>query len=176
MSNYRRAWMSGGTFFFTVNLYRRDTDLLVTHIAVLREAIAHVAKHYPFTIHGWVVLPDHLHALISLPPNDHNYPLRWRLIKSYFSKSIPNQESRSESREKRGERGIWQRRYWEHMIRDEQDFKAHMDYIHINPVKHGLVTRVKEWPYSTFHRLVESGYYEENWGISHFADILNYQD
>jgi len=167
MPNYRRAWHPGGTYFFTVNLLQRsDNDLLIRHIDLLREAIRTVRQAHPFTIHGWVVLSEHMHCVIELPPDDHDFALRWRLIKTRFSKSIPNQEWRSETRVRRGERGIWQRRYWEHLIRDEKDFAAHMDYVHVNPVKHGLVKRVAEWPYSTFHRLVEEGVYPLDWAGS----------
>ncbi|WP_286240764.1 REP-associated tyrosine transposase [Neptuniibacter halophilus] len=164
MPQYRRAWMPGGSYFFTLKLYQRRSDLLVRHIECLRTAVQRVRQTYPFVIHGWVVLPDHMHALITLPPDDCRYPLRWRLIKSTFSKSLRTGELRSDSRIRRGERGIWQRRFWEHLIRDEADFHRHMDYIHFNPVKHGHVDRVADWPYSTFHRLVQSGYYPADWG------------
>lgn len=138
MPNYRRAWQTGGTYFFTVNLLQRhDNDLLVRHIEILRNSIRQTKTAHPFTIYGWVVLPNHLHCVISLPENDSDFAVRWRLIKSRFSKNIPDREWRSDIRIKRGERGIWQRRYWEHLIRDERDFIAHMDYVHINPVKHG---------------------------------------
>lgn len=177
MPNYRRAWMPGGTYFFTVNLLQRQRcDSLVRHIDHLRAAVRDVRIRHPFTIHGWVVLPDHIHCILSLPPGDSNFPLRWRLIKGNFSKRLPHSERRSPSRQKRGERGIWQRRYWEHLIRDERDFNSHMDYIHINPVKHGLVPCVADWPYSTFHRLVERGVYDRDWADSTFADTLCYDD
>jgi len=177
MPNYRRAWMPGGTYFFTINLLqRKPNDLLVHNINNFRAAVRNVLLRHPFTIHGWVVLPDHFHCLITLPQNDTNFALRWRLIKGGFSKSIPHTEWQSKSRMKRGGRGIWQRRYWEHMIRDERDFSAHMDYIHINPVKHGLVKQVVDWPYSTFHRLVDQGVYDNNWAGSSEADTLEYAD
>lgn len=164
MPDYRRAWHPGGTYFFTVNLLQRHgNDLLTRHINALREAVRSVKQRHPFKIHGWVVLPDHLHCVIELPPQDSDFSTRWRLIKIAFSKSLPRTERLSETRAKRGERGIWQRRYWEHLIRDEADFRAHMDYVHINPLKHGLVNRVADWPYSTFHRLVEQGVYPQNW-------------
>jgi putative transposase len=164
MPNYRRAWHPGGTYFFTVNLLQRaNNDLLVRHIDLLRNAVRHVRLSHPFVIHAWVVLPEHLHCIIELPANDHNFDVRWRLIKIAFSKSIPKTEWRSDSRIQRGERGIWQRRYWEHLIRDERDFMAHMDYVHINPLKHGLVNKVLDWPYSTFHLLVQQGVYQAEW-------------
>lgn len=164
MPNYRRAWQPGGTWFFTVNLLRRrENDLLVRHVDVLRQIVARVRGRHPFTIHGWVVLPDHLHCVISLPDGDTDFATRWRLIKVGFSKALAKTEHRSATRVRRGERGIWQRRYWEHLIRNEADFVAHMDYVHINPVKHGHTLRAADWPYSTFHRLVASGEYPMDW-------------
>lgn len=164
MPNYRRAWHPGGTYFFTVNLLERSgNDLLTRHITELRDAVRLVRRDFPFEIPAWVVVPDHLHCVIELPEGDANFALRWRLIKIRFSKSLPKTELRSETRVRRGERGIWQRRFWEHLIRDEQDLAAHMDYVHINPLKHGLVTRVADWPFSTFHRLVEEGVYPLDW-------------
>ena len=151
MPEYRRAWHPGGTYFFTVNLLQRhDNDLLIRHIEVLRDVVRSVKTRHPFRIHGWVVLLEHMHCVWELPPGDSNFALRWRLIKIAFSKALPAIEWRSRVRQQRGERGIWQRWYWEHFITHEQDYRAHMDYVHINPVKHGLVTRVRDWPYSTF--------------------------
>jgi putative transposase len=167
MPNYRRVWVPGGTYFFTVNLLRRcGNDLLVRRIEDLREVVASVKERHPFSIHAWVVLPDHLHCVIELPEGDIDFALRWRLIKAYFSKRLPVMERRSDLRLARGERGIWQRRFWEHLVRDERDFAAHMDYVHINPLKHGLVERVVDWPYSTFHRWVEAGVYCNDWGVA----------
>ncbi|MEQ1591175.1 MAG: transposase [Thiobacillaceae bacterium] len=164
MPDYRRAWHPGGTYFFTVNLlHRHGNDRLTRHIVALRESVRLVKLRHPFKIHGWVVLPDHLHCVIELPPGDADFATRWRLIKMGFSKSLPRHERLSKVRAARGERGIWQRRYWEHLIRDEADFQAHMDYVHINPLKHGLVERVADWPHSTFHRLVEAGVYPRDW-------------
>jgi len=110
-----------------------------------------------------MVLPEHLHCVIELPAGDDDFATRWRLIKMGFSKGLPRTEHLSAVRVRRGERGIWQRRYWEHLIRDEADFRAHMDYVHINPLKHGLVTQVKDWPYSTFHERVAQGIYPPDW-------------
>ena len=138
--DYRRIWHPGGTYFFTINLLQRKTnELLITHIHALRESIKTVNVNHPFKIHGWVVLPEHMHCLVELSENDSDYATRIRLIKIGFSKAIPKTERRSSVRIKRGERGIWQRRYWEHLIRDEEDFQAHLNYIHYNPVKHGYV-------------------------------------
>lgn len=129
--DYRRIWHPGGTYFFTINLLqRKGDDLLIRNIQFLRESVKTVKTHHPFEIHGWVVLPEHMHCLIELPENDTDYATRIRLIKIGFSKAIPKTERRSSMRIKRGERGIWQRRYWDHLIRDEADFQAHLDYIH----------------------------------------------
>ena len=177
MPNYRRVWQPGGTYFFTVTLLqRRGNDLLTREIDLLRTVVTDVRRRHPFRIHGWVVLPDHLHCVIELPQGDVDFPVRWRLIKMGFSKGMPATERRSAVRQRRGERGIWQRRFWEHLIRDEDDFQAHMDYVHFNPVKHGVVTRVVDWPYSTFHRLVELGVYAVDWGGSVENSRLVYGD
>lgn len=172
MPNYRRLWHPGGTYFFTVNLLQRqNNDLLTRHINLLREAVRQVRWHYPFHIHGWVVLPDHLHCVIELPPDDADFALRWRLIKMAFAKALPRTEWRSTVRVRRGERGIWQRRFWEHLIRDEADFRAHMDYLHFNPVKHGWAVRVADWPYSTFHRLVTAEVYPLDWAVGCTTEV-----
>ena len=163
MPNYRRNRVPGGTYFFTVNLLERKLALLVEHIDNLREAVRIVRETHPFHIDAWVVLPDHMHAIWTLPPGDDRYSDRWRAIKKAFTKSIPKTEYRSEIRIKRHERGIWQRRFWEHTIKDEKDYAMHMDYIHFNPVKHGLSPTVKEWPYSSFHRMVKMGIYPSDW-------------
>lgn len=174
--DYRRLWHPGGTYFFTINLQqRKNNDLLVRHIDLLRNSVASVRKLYPFKIHGWVVLPDHMHCIIELPEGDADFAMRWQLIKLMFSKGIPREEYRSAVQIKRRERGIWQRRYWERLIRDQQDFNAHMDYIHINPLKHGLVQQVGDWPYSTFHRYVTQGIYPHNWAGGK-EDTLQYHD
>ena len=161
---YRRARLQGGTYFFTVNLAERQRTLLVDHIDDLRNAVQKVLIHHPFCIDAMVVLPDHLHALWTLPEGDADFSTRWALIKAGFSRCIPPEEQRSKSRMRKEERGIWQRRFWEHLIRDERDYAAHFDYIHYNPVKHGYVRSVTDWPYSTFHRYVEQGIYGKEWG------------
>ena len=164
MPNFRRTWLPGGTYFFTVNLLQRhDNDLLIKHIDALRDVVNDVKTRFPFKIHAWVVLPEHLHCIWELPPGDADFATRWRLIKMNFSKALPKEEYLNDARQRRGERGIWQRRYWEHVIRDEADYCAHMDYVHINPLKHGYVTHVRDWPYSTFHRLVQDGTYPMDW-------------
>ena len=169
MTDYRRNFLPGGAFFFTVNLAERRLRLLTDQIDALRRAFRETRRDHPFTIDAIVVLPDHLHAVWTLPEGDANFATRWRLIKSAFSRSIATDERISQSRAAKGERGIWQRRYWEHTIRDCKDFARHVEYIHINPVKHRLVTRVRDWPYSSFHRMVKLGIYPEDWA----GDVLN---
>ncbi len=117
----------------------------------------------PFTIDAIVILPEHLHAVWTLPAGDNDFALRWRLIKTTFSRNLPHVERRSASRVAKGERGIWQRRYWEHLIRDEEDFARHVDYIHFNPVKHHRVKNVSDWPHSSFHRYVQDGILPMDW-------------
>ncbi len=163
MTDYRRNFIAGGCFFFTVNLADRRLRLLTEYIDELRAAFRETRRSHPFTTEAMIVLPDHLHAVWTLPERDADFATRWRLIKSAFSRNVPIGERVSGSRAAKGERGIWQRRYWEHTIRDENDFARHIDYVHINPVKHGLVTRVRDWPYSSFHRMVKLGVYPEDW-------------
>ena len=164
MTNYRRNFISGGCYFFTVNLADRRLRLLTDHIASLRNAFRDTRVRHPFTIDAIVVLPDHLHAIWSLPEGDSDFATRWRLVKSAFSRSLVSGECVSESRATKGERGIWQRRYWEHTVRDEDDLTRHMNYIHFNPVKHGLVPRVRNWPHSSFHQYVKRGDLPADWG------------
>ena len=133
MPNYRRSRIPGATYFFTVNLLDRRSDLLVTEIDALREAVRRTRQRSPFHIDAWVVLPDHMHCLWTLPEGDADYPGRWGAIKTAFSKSLPANEQQTPVMLRRGERGVWQRRYWEHTIRGDQDFAVHMDYIHFNP-------------------------------------------
>jgi len=164
MTYYRRNGVPGGTYFFTVNLFDRRSRLLVEKIDVLREAVRETKAARPFHIDAWVVLPEHLHCLWTLPPGDEDFSMRWRAIKSGFSRRMPIGEYRSASRAGRAERGIWQRRFWEHRIRDDRDYAAHVDYIHFNPVKHRLVNHVADWAFSSFHRSVKMGIYPRDWG------------
>jgi len=136
--------------------------LLTERIAVLRAAFVYV-KSKPYHMDALVVLPEHLHCILTLPDGDSDFSTRWGLIKAYFSRHIETGERRSKSRERRGERGLWQRRFWEHLVRNETDYRLHVDYIHWNPVKHGWVQHVKDWPHSSFHRYVNRGIYPENW-------------
>lgn len=175
MPNYRRYWRPGGTWFFTVALADRRSDLLVRQIDLLREAVAEVRDRHPFRIDAAVVLPDHLHMIWTLPEGDTAFDRRWRLIKGQFSKGIPRRPVSRYLRQ--GEREVWQRRYWEHMIRDERDWHAHVDYMHYNPVKHGLVSRVRDWPYSSFHDFVRRGILSPDWGgdVSQFSTRTPHQ-
>ncbi len=163
MPNYRRAIVPGGCWFFTVNLFDRRRRLLTERIGALREATRKTQARHPFQIDAFVVLPDHLHAVWTLPDGDSDFSLRWRLIKIYFAKSIPNHEPLTPIRRARGERALWQRRFWEHLIRDEGDYQRHIEYCYINPLKHGLVERVSDWPYSSFHRDVRAGLFPADW-------------
>ena len=159
MPDYRRNRVPGGTYFFTVNLLDRRSDLLVTHIGALRAAVRAARGRRPFHIDAWVVLPEHMHCLWTLPAGDADFPARWHAIKTAFSKAVPMAGPGGPVRAGKGERGLWQRRYWEHTIRDDRDYAAHMDYIHFNPVKHGYVERPGEWPFSSFPRCVANGLY-----------------
>jgi putative transposase len=163
MTNYRRNFVPGGTYFFTVNLANRDSGVLTENIALLRTAFRYARLRHPFTIDAIVVLPDHLHAIWTLPDGDPDFSLRWRLIEAMFSRGLPAGERVSASRDRKGERGVWQRRYWEHTIRDEDDFARHADYIHFNPVKHGYAPSAGDWPHSSFHRMVRLGVYPAAW-------------
>ena len=166
MTEYRRTRVPGATYFFTVNCYqRKGNTILIDNIEALRNAFQKVKIKHPFTIDAIVILPDHLHCLWTLPVEDKDFGLRWGLIKSKFSRSITKTEKLSQSRLKRRERGIWQRRFWEHLIRDDEDYTNHVNYTHWNPVKHGLVKQVKDWPYSSFHRHVDLGTYPLDWAF-----------
>lgn len=164
MTSYRRACYPGATWFFTVNLADRRSRLLVERIDALRDAFRRVREAHPFHVDAIVVLTDHLHAVWTLPESDADFAMRWRLIKTRFSRAMPIGEAVSVSRAAKRERGIWQRRYWEHRIRDEDDLRSHVDYMHYNPVKHGHVERVADWPHSSFHRFVERRWLPRDWG------------
>jgi len=172
MSDYRRFRVPGGTYFFTVNLLRRrGNTLLMDGIDALRAAMRDVRAQRPFHIDGWVVLPEHMHLIMRLPPGDDDFSNRIKSLKIRFSKQMPLSEPRSTVRIAKGERGIWQRRFWEHTIRDAMDYERHMDYLHFNPVKHGHVTRVSDWPHSTFHGYVKRGLYPADWGGAGVKDF-----
>ena len=168
MSRYRRSLATGASFFFTVNAYRRRSVLTHPDVrAALRADIADVRQALPFRIDAWVLLPDHLRAIWTLPENDALYGKRWGLIKAHVSRCCADLVNggidRGASRVRRREAGLWQRRFWEHQIRDEFDFECHVNYIHYNPVKHGLAARAADWPYSTFHRYVKRGILPADW-------------
>jgi putative transposase len=163
MTNYRRNLVPGGSYFFTVNLLNRRSSLLTDHVQLLRDAFRHTQLNHPFALDAIVVLPDHLHAIWTLPAGVSEFALRWRLIKAAFSRALLCGEHVSRSRAMKGERGIWQRRYWEHTLRDECDVARHVDYIHFNPVRHGYADEVWQWPYSSFRQMVPPGVYPQDW-------------
>ncbi len=169
MPEYRRTRIEGGVYFFTIVTYNRLPILTSPEArGLLRSAWKDVQSRFPFTTDALCLLPEHLHCIWFLPEGDANYSVRWKEIKRLFTKGYLSQvgpgELRNLSRIKRGEGAIWQRRFWEHTIRDEVDLNRHRDYIHYNPVKHGLVRSVSDWPWSSFHRFVRNGYYERDWG------------
>ena len=160
---YRRDDTKGGTWFFTVNLAERRKTYLLDEIVLLRHAVSSVKQRHPFTINAIVVLPDHIHAIWTLPEQDNDFSTRWGLIKAGFSRKLSKTERINRSRTGKGERGIWQRRYWEHLIRNERDYEQHVNYIHYNPVKHDYVDNPADWPYSSIHRYIRYGILEKNW-------------
>jgi putative transposase len=161
---YRRSDTKGGTYFFTVNLADRKKTLLTDEIDKFRSSLYKVKENHPFQLNAMVVLPDHLHALLTLPVNDKDYSTRWALIKAGFSRQLPKTDRVNKSRKSKGERGIWQRRFWEHLIRDEYDYETHFNYIHYNPVKHRYAARAVDWPYSTIHTYISKGVLGNDWG------------
>lgn len=168
MPNYKRTRIPGCTVFFTVNAYQRQTIFTEPLFrSALRKAIQETRLEYPFDIDAWVLLPNHLHCIWTLPENDSNTSIRWSMIKRLVSQQIGDkfhyQHQQTESRHKRKESTIWQRRFWEHHIIDNRDFITHLNYCYWNPVKHGEVKSVHSWPYSTFHRDVKRGLYPVNW-------------
>jgi len=176
MPRYKRAY-DGATCFFTVVTHKRQPLLCKEQSRhFLREAISEVRSSHPFTIDAWVLLPDHLHSIWTLPEGDAGYSTRWALLKAGFSKRMNKSVGRAHptinpSREKHRESGYWQRRFWEHAIRGQRDYNAHMDYVHYNPVKHGHVSAPKDWEFSSFHRLVSEGVYDIEWGLNDEFDF-----
>jgi putative transposase len=166
MVQYRRNFIAGATYFFTVTIADRHSSILTDQIDAVRAAFRVTCHERPFAIDAIVILPDHLHVVMNLPIGDADFSGRWRRIKSYFTSAIVDQGV-PVLRDRRGEFLLWQRRFWEHTIRDERDFERHVDYIHYNPVKHGLVNRVRDWPLSSFHRFVRGGDLSEDWAGSH---------
>ena len=177
MSNYKRLKLEGGTFFFTVVTYKRqpvfDIPECITHH---RASIKETRRTYPFVIDAWVLLPEHMHCIWTLPDKDNNYSRLWGLIKQGFTKrakGILPEQSNFLSRIKHREASVWQRRFWEHEIRDDEDLNHHIDYIHYNPVKHGYVKKVQDWPFSTFHRYVTEGVYPVDWAGDDLDDYMH---
>ena len=156
MPNYIRPRVAGATVFFTVGLADRQSTVLVDHVCMLRDAVRKTREERPFHIDAWVVLPDHLHAVWTLPDGDFDFSTRWSVIKARFSRSV-GAGHRRQSHVKRRERGLWQRRFWVHHIRGPEDYTAAVSYCHINPVKHGYVERVEDWPFSSVHREIAAG-------------------
>ena len=180
MPKYRRNFQQGGTYFFTVVTDSR-ARILCSDLArsCLRQAVKSCQKRWPFESLAWVLLDDHLHSIWALPEGDDAYSLRWSWIKKEFTKAYlaagGKEQSISASKRLRRERGVWQRRFWEHTLKDDRDLARHMDYIHYNPVKHKLVSCPKDYPYSSFHRWVKAGVYEQNWACLEgldFADLV----
>jgi putative transposase len=163
---YRRAKTPGATYFFTVLTYLRGKFLCEPeNRELLRTAFLKTKTRHPFAIDAFVLLPEHLHCIWTLPPGDSDYSMRWNTIKGHFSSNCLDKYKPSPSAVQKRKRAqtVWQPRFWEHQIRDERDYENHCDYIHWNPVKHGLVSRVGDWSYSSFHRFVHSGIYPQNW-------------
>ncbi len=169
MSLYRRANVAGGCYFFTVVTEQRRAIFTQPDVRdALRSAIVAVRQNRPFAILGWVLLPDHLHAIWQLPPDDADFSTRWSQIKRRVTHACGTAYADAElltaRRVAKRHGTIWQHRFWEHLIRNDRDFRHHMDYLHYNPVKHGLVESAADWPYSSFHRLVREGVYAADWG------------
>lgn len=162
MVRYRRNFLAGGTFFFTVALADRKSSALVDHVSTLRMAFRIARHERPFTVDAIVILPEHLHAIWTLPPGDADFSGRWKRIKAHFTHRLVAAGTPVQ-RHRNGEYALWQRRFWEHTIRNEQDFARHLDYVHFNPVKHRLVSRARDWPYSSFHVHVRRGLLPADW-------------
>ena len=167
MPEYRRIEAQGATVFFTVVTHRRRPFLANDDSArLLRRSFTAVKRKHPFELDAIVILPDHMHTIWTLPPHDPDFSIRWSLLKrdtDSFLETGGQEADRPASRRKRRERGVWQRRFWDHVIRDEEDLGRHLDYIHYNPVKHRHVQCPHAWPYSSFHRWVERGIYASDW-------------
>jgi putative transposase len=159
MVSYRRNGVPGATYFFTATLRERTSAALTDSIAVLGMALRECRRRHPFSLAAIVVLPDHIHCIWTLPEEDADYSTRWRLVKAFFTHAT----GLGDAARKKGERGVWQRRFWEHTIRDDLDLRRHVDYVHYNPVKHGYVKHVREWPYSSFHRYVKQQLLPLDW-------------
>jgi putative transposase len=173
MVRYRRNFVPGGMFFFTVTLGDRRSSVLVDHIECLRDAFRKTRSERPFATEAIVILPEHLHAILTLPPGDADFSDRWRRIKGDFTRNV-SAAGVPISRDHRGEYSLWQKRLWEHTIRDERDFERCADYIHFNPVKHRLVTSPSDWPFSSLHRYARAGILPRDWAGNGQADATNF--
>jgi putative transposase len=162
MVRYRRNFLPGGTYFFAVTLSDRRSTALVDHVSELRDAFRVARRERPFAVEAIIILPDHLHAIFTLPPDDADFSGRWRRIKGHFSNALIDAGIELK-RNANGDLALWQKRFWEHTIRNENDLARHVDYIHFNPVKHGLVSRVCDWPHSSFHRYVREKILPQDW-------------
>ena len=180
MSEYRRAKIPGATYFFTVVTFDRK-QILTTDLArrCLRSAWEDAQKRHPFRVEAVCLLPEHLHCIWTLPGNDADFSIRWNMIKGLFSKRYlaggGTDGLRNKSRKRTGEAALWQRRFWERLIRDENDLRKHFDYIHFNPVKHGHVVRPADWPWSSLHRYVRKGWYNSDWGAQEPESIKGFE-
>ena len=171
---YRRTMVPKATYFFTVNLQNRKSNLLIKRIDALKFAFRKVQQNHPFYIDAIVIMPDHWHMIMTLPEDDMAYPTRLSLIKSTFSRQIESYEIISQSRKNKRERGIWQRRYWEHIIQDAKDYEHHVNYIHFNPVKHGYVLNPSDWKYSSIHRFIHNGILTKSWVCNEDFNVLKF--
>ena len=172
---YRRVVIEGACYFFTVVTHERQRLFSDPQtVQLLADAIAKVRVRHPFEIEAQVILPDHLHTIWTLPDGDANYAARWRLIKEGFTRAYCQSHGtpeRTATARARGEQPVWQRRFWEHLIRDDRDFSVHLDYIHRNPVRHGLVSAPRDWPQSSFADWVARGVYDPAWGSGEMPDL-----
>ena len=173
MVKYRRNLVQGGTYFFTVTLSDRRSTILIDHIGALRAAFRTARRERPFTIDAIVILPDHLHTILTLPAGDADFSGRWRRIKGHFSSRMI-EIGAAIKRHPNGELALWQRRFWEHTVRNDGDFARHVDYIHYNPVKYRFVSRARDWRYSSFHRYVRQGLLPEDWAGEGTESGLSY--
>ena len=173
MVNYRRSIQPGGTFFFTATLRNRTSHLLTDNVDLLKAAFKKVKAQQPFHIKAYVILPEHLHMIWELPTGDWDYSVRWKKIKTLFSKSV-YKSGIALSKTKHNEYRLWQRRFWEHTITNITDFENHVNYIHYNPIKHGLVKELRDWPHSSFHHYVLQGQLPEHWGSSGLKNSENF--
>ena len=172
MRHYIRDKTKGGTYFITFTLRDRQSTLLTKHIGEFRQAFRLTTHYHDLTLNAMVLLPVHIHMVITLPENDDNYSVIIASLKSQFSRQIKKTELISSSRRNKRKRGIWQRRFWEHRIRDTLDYNNHIDYIHFNPVKHGYVNNPRDWPYSTLHQFITNGMYPYDWAESEISTMI----